>query len=710
MKKGAKAGRAAGARAVSLKAWLAQVNRWREQYNPLLGLVLARAEELRLAAQRGEYADLQWAFKHIEERFPVLVALVERRVAPLLEMDWDVVQMPEEDLPEGCTPEMAEAQARVLRSRYQQIDNLTEGIEHLGMASFRGFAHLQKQDRDGDGRVDHLEVLDQWNFVRAGLNGNWWFNPGANSVGWQGLSPANEIRSLQTATGQSDIGLRRGDFVIREVKRPIDMVAMDAFIRWAMGKKNRSGFVEIFGIPGGVVIGPPNVPPDKESDYQEAGQQIAEGGTGYLPNGSDYKCNDSPRSTDPFQGFLDDELKDVVLAGTGGLLTMLAESGSGTLAGSAHMEAFKQLARATGMKISEALQRDFDAEVLAEEFPGQPVLAYFRLLSQDETAARTLEFKREVFKGFMSDGTVSDVLANQTDLKQLTKDVELPVNEEYVDPYLPVETQGGALVSGELVKDEEGDVIGAESIARGTPGPGGRPPEDGGQRTEDGSLQTATTEDEDESDAQEGPGGRPPLKNREGSGELARAMAADLEPALERLWAILGIQDDAVFGRKLQEFWREFEGLKADLLADPSAARALQPLIERGVLEGMREGGPVANRKILNGDLDGHPFRGNQWTNGGAMAASAAALGHGEAAHGASGEANQGNRRSLHERAVTAHRTASDAHRTAAEGHKAVGNLEQAKRHLKLAKQHERFAGGHQAVLDNKPSNTWDQE
>ena len=52
---------------------------------------------------------------------------------------------------------------------------------------------------------------------------------------------------------------------------------------------------------------------------------------------------------------------------------MLTESGSGTLAGPAHQEAFNQVAKADSVMVSEALQRDFDAPTLAAAFPGWPV-------------------------------------------------------------------------------------------------------------------------------------------------------------------------------------------------------------------------------------------------------------------------------------------------------------------------------------------------
>jgi hypothetical protein len=53
---------------------------------------------------------------------------------------------------------------------------------------------------------------------------------------------------------------------------------------------------------------------------------------------------------------------------------MLTESGSGTLAGNAHQEAFSQVAKADAVIVSEALQRDFDAPMLAAAYYRQSVL------------------------------------------------------------------------------------------------------------------------------------------------------------------------------------------------------------------------------------------------------------------------------------------------------------------------------------------------
>jgi phage gp29-like protein len=86
----------------------------------------------------------------------------------------------------------------------------------------------------------------------------------------------------------------------------------------------------------------------------------------------------------PFRDYQEALDKEIVMAITSGQLTMLAESGSGTLAGGAHNETFMRVARALAKRISMAFQRQFDLEVLADKHPGQPPLAYFEILANEE--------------------------------------------------------------------------------------------------------------------------------------------------------------------------------------------------------------------------------------------------------------------------------------------------------------------------------------
>ncbi|MBI5693657.1 MAG: DUF935 family protein [Verrucomicrobia bacterium] len=347
---------------VSLSQRLRSANRWREQYNPLRGLTLARAVQLAEAYFRGEMADLQWTAFWIEQTDADLLALLECRFGRLLEMDWHIKTA--EDADEA----LAGDQAEFLRERFDAIDNLYEAVEHLGMAAFRGFAHCEKWTSGGV--VTHLEIVDQWNVVRDGLAGPWKYNPEARSVGFRALPEAN----LMPPEG----------FLFRQVRRPINRIALFKFVRANLSEKDWDGFNEIYGIPGGVVIGPSNVPEGKEAEYEAAAQEIAEGGSGYLPNGSDYKPNSAPRGSQPFKERLDHLSEKLVLAGTGGKLTMLTESGSGTLAGGAHAEVFEQIAKGEARRISETFNRQLAQAWLGERFPGQPQVAYFELAANEE--------------------------------------------------------------------------------------------------------------------------------------------------------------------------------------------------------------------------------------------------------------------------------------------------------------------------------------
>lgn len=339
-------------------------DRLREALNPLRGFTASRAVNMFEWSTQGQHAEPQWMFHNMERTYPTLAALIERRTSAIVELDWSVNPLAEEEWPPGITEAQVIAQVEVLKAAYSRIDNFAEGMEAMAMASFRGFCLIEKQDIDGDGLVDHFGITDTWNWIQDGGNGSWYWNPDANL-------------SVYSLHGQTPID--ESLFVIRKVARPIDILALPLFCRAALGEKDWSTFLEIFSVPGGVVVGPPAVPSALEQEYADSGKKIAEGGVGYLPNGSEWKPNNPPHEGAPFENFLRYQHEQLVLAGTGGQLTMLAESGSGTLAGNAHSETFKSIARSEGTKISDIFQAQFDKPLLAQMFPGQPVLAYFAL-------------------------------------------------------------------------------------------------------------------------------------------------------------------------------------------------------------------------------------------------------------------------------------------------------------------------------------------
>ena len=385
-------------------------NRWREYCNPLRGLTMQRLMSLIEAVERGEYADLQWLYHYMERSDPVIYSVLQRRRAALLDCDWDVrIAAPAamlgnresgigsrgsggedfnaetqsrrgedfnaetqsrrgeenaqrstlnfERSTEGWDPVLAEEQAACLREAYDKLENFREAVGFLASGVFRGYAHLEKHFGDG-GIVTRLEPVEQWFWVRDGMFGDWEYNRDAISGRRRGEA------------------IERDDFVIFE-SVPLDRMLALLYLRRTISQRDWDSFLAVYGIPSLFLVGPANLTPEKASEYQAIAEAVLSDGRGYLPNGSDVKYVDGGRGKPPFREHLDYLDRQVTMVGTGGLLTMLAEPGSGTLAGGAHSEAFRQVARGDTAVLSEALQRDFDLPLLTAVFGDVPPLAYF---------------------------------------------------------------------------------------------------------------------------------------------------------------------------------------------------------------------------------------------------------------------------------------------------------------------------------------------
>jgi hypothetical protein len=112
--------------------------------------------------------------------------------------------------------------------------------------------------------------------------------------------------------------------------------------------------------------------------------------------------------------------------------------------------------------VTETLNDQVDRHVLEQAFgENVEVKARFRLLASTSSEADEA-FRRAVYLAFLNDGTVGDVMANLMDLKKLTDIVGLPANAEYVEPYLPVTAEAGPAVTGGVIEDDEGDIVGGE--------------------------------------------------------------------------------------------------------------------------------------------------------------------------------------------------------------------------------------------------------
>lgn len=526
----------------SITQKIAAMNRWREQYNPLRGLTLSRAVRLAESYFTGEMADLQWTYFFVEQTDADLLALLELRFGRLLEMDWDIVASSEAD------DAQADPQIEFLRERFDAIDNLEEAIEHLGMASFRGYAHLEKWYTAG--QLTHLEVVDQWNVVRDGLKGGWRYNPEAQSVTYRSLSAEAEMAPE--------------NFLFREVRRPINRIALFKFVRANLSEKDWDAFVEIYGIPGGVVIMPPNVPQDKEREYEASAKEAAEGGSGALPNGSDIKFSTAARGNSPFKERLDHLSEKLVLAGTGGKLTMLAESGSGTLAGGAHAEVFDTIASAEAKRIAAVFNKQLVQGWIAERFPGQQPVAYLKIAADQETdvAAIALEIKTLSEAGY------------QVDPKQVEEKTGYTVTLKPAPaPVIP-----GAPATGSGSANPQSEIRDPKSIE---PAPNGeaakaQAPAESAPAVKNRAALTAK--------------GRDVLFRSAVLDSVGTAIRQDIAPVTDRLATLVAIEDETAFRAAWAQFEADLPALQRQVLAQNNgAAEALAQAIGTALASGFAE-------------------------------------------------------------------------------------------------------------------------
>ena len=331
-------------------------NAWRENLNPLRGLTMERIVRMIEEGERGALADVQWFYQGMERADSLIATVIARRKAALMAAQWNV--RTEDAAPD---PALAREQAAFLLAEYDRVSNLREAVAFLATAPFRGYAHLEKHF-GVRGEVTRLEPVEQWFWCRKGMFGAWQYNPGARSGAVEGRA------------------IRKENFILLETPCALDrMLAIYSFRR-NLALKDWDGYLEIYGIPSLFFVGPPGATEEKEKLYAEIAERLSSAGRGYLPNGTTVThVNGGGTGRAPFSDHLQYLDKQIALLGTGGLLTMLAESGSGTLAGNAHQNAFNQIAQSDAAAISEAFQRDFDTPLLAEAFPGWPVAAYFEI-------------------------------------------------------------------------------------------------------------------------------------------------------------------------------------------------------------------------------------------------------------------------------------------------------------------------------------------
>ena len=334
---------------------------WLERTNPLRGLSISRATSMFDSARVWGSPRLQYAYNEIEATDPVLMTCVERRQSALAGLDYRFVASSSED--ETLANEQRDALDRFVGG----IENFSEVLEHMDLAFFRGFSHVQPI-WDGN-KVQHVNLLDSWNFLRND-EGQWLWNPACHETtgGLEPIGPDARLVSL-----------------VR--KRAIDYPAIIIYIRHALGDRDWGRFIERYAIPPVHFEMAAGATDKAKPLYQEAGDAAHNGQNTIRPNGSHIDFAAEARGADPFTPFIEHQDKYIVLLATGGTLTSLAQADTGSLAGGAQMEVWREIVARDGVKIAEALNRSLFRRYLELEFPGRPMAARFELSNEAKPTA-----------------------------------------------------------------------------------------------------------------------------------------------------------------------------------------------------------------------------------------------------------------------------------------------------------------------------------
>jgi len=341
------------------------LDQWLERYNPLRGATLMTLSSMYDEADLGRYARVMWMARKMIRRDETIRACMRRIYAQLMKLDWCVKVV--ETLPAGLSQAQADAQRDYLKQKYEGITNLKKAYAASAVADFYGFAHLEKH-YDDQGEVYQLQPVPQWHWVRKGIYGAWQFNAEASPY------PLNAI------------DIDPANFVIREVDDPWIEIALIQGLRKNQNDRDWDGFCARYGIPSTFFIAPVGANDDKIKEFEQTANDMASDGSGVLPNGADVKTHESQQKGEVFAMKNARHDSAIVLAATGGLLTMLSQSGSGTLAGGAHSDTWRDLVSGIAAEVAECFQDQLDAVWLNEKFPGQPVAAYFDLDFPEEEA------------------------------------------------------------------------------------------------------------------------------------------------------------------------------------------------------------------------------------------------------------------------------------------------------------------------------------
>ena len=345
-------------RQVNVAGLMLDILTQREQRNELPWLTPQRAVELYEAWRRGELADVQRVWEQLEETDDTLGTVLDKRQRALADMSWAILTDAEAIGDDAERARKAELQQAYLQTVFNAVENLEEALVHLGMADFRGVAALEIT---GNMQRMRWEVIEPWCLARPVRRGPWMYNAKAD-VTFSALEEMEKER-----------------IIVREA-RPIDLACMFLIVDKMHAVHGWDAFLDVYGNPSIFLELPPATGEQMAKVYDALAKRIIGDGRGTVPAGSKFHTVETRQNNcDSFEKRARWCADAIITVATGGLLTVTAESGSGTLAGSAHADSFENLVAGSAASISAAINRQFARRLLAAAFPDDPPLAYFSL-------------------------------------------------------------------------------------------------------------------------------------------------------------------------------------------------------------------------------------------------------------------------------------------------------------------------------------------
>ena len=417
---------------------------WMERTNPLIGVSIRTAQGIFDAARSGDTQRLHWLFQEIEAANPVLFTCIDRRQSAIAGFQLKVSALP------SMEGELADEQKDAVESFLAGIENFTELLEHLDTAFFRGFA-LAQPIWEEDGSVHEVRLHNSWEFLVH--DGVLYHNPDCNGF----------TRAAVPCADAGLIGIQR--------RRAIDYPALAIHIRHAVSERDWGRFLERYALPKPAVVMAANATNAQRDDYLVAAKAVENGQVSVWPNGSNITdFAGGSRGTDPFGSFIEHQEKLVVLLATGGTLTSLAQSDTGSLAGGAQMEVWKEIVRRDAGVLSQAVMRSLIKPFLAAKFGAQPCAIDFTL---DFPAERSAKEAAEIAATLKNAGW----RVNQGELEKATgftleKEEFAPQVQAFAraKAKTPLQNDENRLQNAPRVSDGQGDPSGEDALVEALSG------------------------------------------------------------------------------------------------------------------------------------------------------------------------------------------------------------------------------------------------